>query len=137
MNFDELVDHFVDANNKGELIKHKHDVANISVPYSTPRSVCLYYKDQMDTFLQGKQYELTHYDNSSQPNTPDVWTLKPFDSVIVTGSGLAAYSTTPHTALDTLLIVSGSVQGLHVYAESTLKIADKERNGTYINKVVL
>lgn len=132
---EEMAKRFELAAKDGTLLTTKHDPSGLSATHSQQRTVVAAdLAPKLPEFFQSLDFEITHYENTSYPKTPDYWEVRPTNPTFsVPASGVPAYSPTPTTQCDRLVVVSGSQQGLHVFGESSAEIQRRVRAGELRN----
>jgi len=131
MNKKELKETLARASEQGDLLTPKHDPKNLSTTYKSHRSVLTPgLANKLDTFIDSGEYDATLYLDTKHPDSPYI-AIKPWpgSKFSVTASGVYADSTEPYGPLDTLVVVSGTYQGWHVYGEDSYKVRQKKKAG--------
>jgi hypothetical protein len=132
MNESDFRCHLLSANAAGTLLTPKHDPDKLGIIWSKPRSVLSSeLAENLESFLKDGNYTVIEYENSGFPHSPMYWEIipDPESTFTVPGSGVPAYSMEPSTALDRLVAVSGTFQGLHLYAEDSYNIQARVASG--------
>jgi hypothetical protein len=88
----------------------------------------------LEQFIISGNYTVYEYENPQYPATPKYWEIIPDTSspFSVPASGVNAFCPYPSTALDRLVAVSGSSQGLHLYGEDSQAIQLKVSSGDLV-----
>lgn len=126
-----------DAVNNNTLLTPKHDPNNIHVPYQAFRSVLsLEASASLTAFINSEDYSVHEYENTNLANTPYYMKIIPNSgsSFSLAASGIPANSTIESSDLDSLIVVSGSSQGWHIFGEDDSVIANKLNNRVLIDK---
>jgi hypothetical protein len=118
------------AINCGGFLTPKHDPSGLSNPYSTFRTVVLQNAQQLYSMFASDGIEVMECVNTINNNSPSYFVVTSKVAGFVAGSGVPAYATVPTTACDRLVVVSGVVQGLHIFAEQSSAIAAKIADGS-------
>ena len=85
----------------------------------------------LESFISSGDYDIKRYDDARYPNGAGFFEVTPRQTsgVNVVGSGLPSGSMQPTGSLDRLVVVSGSNQGWHVYAESAADVSGMVSSG--------
>ncbi len=80
------------------------------------------------------QYSVVEYENPAYQATPKYWEIIPGQNTpfSVPASGVNSFTPYPSTALDRLVVVSGSSQGLHLFGEDSSAIQGRLNSGSLI-----
>ena len=124
------VDHWNNAVASGTFLTAKHDPASIGTQYPGFRTVTVLSQPEIQQFLASGNYKLRHFYNTQHPNSPDYIEIIPMDNGFVSGSGIQPNSTTPTSACDRLVAVSGVQLGWHLFAEHSSNIQNKQASGS-------
>lgn len=122
---------WLQAMSSGTLLTPKHDPASVGVVYVKYRTVLSNeLADNLESFVQGGQFNVIEYANTNHPQSPLYVEIVPTDpNFSVPGSGIPAYGSTPTSVCDRLIAVSGTQQGWHLHAESSAVIAGNVASG--------
>lgn len=139
MKFEEIKQRLIESNENEKLISEKHDPDRIEdydqVQWRSVVSKAM--KDNMRRFIEEEKYSMDEYKNSNYPNSPLYLTIKPLpgSGMDIPASGVTG--SVPTEQFDTLIVVSGSSQGLHIMGDSSNNISEKIRRGklTHIKKL--
>lgn len=132
MSRQELMSRWGEAAQSGSLLTPKHDPANVGVQMATYRSVLTpQMSASLEQFISSGDYTIRHYEDRLYPNGAGYYEVVPSaqSGFSVVGSGIPSGSITPSGSLDSLIFVSGSAQGWHVYAESQTNISGSVGSG--------
>lgn len=116
----------------GKLLTPKHDPNNASTVYRSFRTILSHdLSSSLESFITGGMYSVTCYSDSKFPNGAGFFELIPHpdSGFSVVGSSIASGSIEPSGTLDRLVVVSGSLQGWHLMAESADGVASMVTNG--------
>ena len=122
------------------LLTPKHDPNNLSTTYSKYRTVLSHEaSSSLATLINSEDYTVHEYENQNPFHGPYYMQIipNPSSSFSIAASGVTAHSPVASTALDSLIVVSGSSQGWHIYGEDSLEIQNKVTNGNLIDKGLL
>jgi hypothetical protein len=127
----ELITQWYNAAKSGTLLTPKHDPNNLSTIYASSRTVLTpELSASLETFISGGNFNITEYHNARFPRTPYYFELEPRDPVFsVAGSGVPAHSPFASGSCDRLVVVSGSNQGWHSFAENSYNISGSVASG--------
>jgi hypothetical protein len=119
MNIQDFNKLIIAAHTGNTLITSKHNPNQICNFYKNRSVVAHAVVENFIPFIQGGKYKVKLYHNNNYPKSPLYWTItpNPDSEILIVASGLTG--NTPKTALDTLVVVSGSSQGLHMYGTSS------------------
>jgi hypothetical protein len=132
MNYTELLQEWQDAAKNNTLLTPKHDPANLSTTYSNFRSVLAPdLATGLSNFFNSDAYKVNRYSDAQRPNGPGYFEIIPASGspFSIPGSGVQGHSPTPSQPFDRLVIVSGLVQGWHIFAHTASGIAGDVGNG--------
>jgi hypothetical protein len=120
-----------------KLMTDKHDPNYLMTLRRNDRSViAAELAPVLPGFFQSGLFTLTHYENTQYPRTPDFFEITPSTPEFsVPASGVPAFSTTPTSQCDRLIIVSGESQGWHIYGESSANIQRRFACGQLTNSI--
>jgi hypothetical protein len=118
----------------GMLITPKHDQTSASTPYQGYRTIVCMTNQEMSKFIRSGNYTIRRYSKTNQNHPPHFYEIEPYDPMIVPGSGIQSMSTSPTTSCDRFVVVSGGLQGWHLYTETSSNIQQQINKGvlTYI-----
>jgi hypothetical protein len=122
------------------LLTPKHDPNNLSTTYSTYRTVLSHEASaSLATLINSEDYTVHEYENQNPSHGPYYMRIipNPSYSFSIAASGVTAHSPVASTVLDSLIIVSGSSQGWHIFGEDSLDIQNKISRGNLIDKGLL
>jgi hypothetical protein len=124
--------------NNGRLLTPKHDPNGVfqqPVPIRSVLSQEL--SASLEAMLASGQYEAHEYYNSRHSNY--YYEIKPDPSLnfAITGYLTISGSQSTGSALDRMVIVSGSSQGWHVFAETSSVIAQRQVTGELVHQAKL
>lgn len=122
------------AKNK-TLVTPKHDPNQLSTTYNYYRSVLshdLYIS--LDAFIESEDYTVREYRNNNYPYSPLYLEIipNPSSTFSVPASGVVAYSPMASSRLDTLIAVSGTKQGWHIFGEDSQVTQIQVKNGDLV-----
>lgn len=139
MKFKQLKQEILNAESLGNLLTAKHDPTQIiSLNSNKSRSVVSHeVAGDLRAFIESEQYSVVEYYNREKPNSPMYWTLNPYPGTLQTVAGSGVTGTAIVRVLDTCILVSGTTQGLHMFAEDSAIIKNRESSGTLYNKRVI
>lgn len=129
MNRQELVNCWIGDLDNGTFLTSKHDPSGIPNAETGFRTVTVDQSSGLKQFFTDGEYRIRKYQNIKYPKTPDYYEVVPHDSSAVTGSGIPGGSTTPTISCDVFAVVSGVLQGNHVFAEQSANIQAKVKDG--------
>jgi len=131
----EMAKLFEQAAKDGTLLTTKHDPSALSATQPKPRTVVASdLAPKLPEFFASLDFEITHYENTSKPKTPDYWAIRPTTTTFsIPASGVPAHSPTPASQCDHLIVVSGAKQGLHIFGESSAEIQRRLKIGELRN----
>jgi hypothetical protein len=135
MDFIELKKLLKDAAMDGTLITDKHDPANLNIVYPSFRTVIAHdLALNLVLFIDSEKYTVNEYLNNDNLNSPYLYTISPIaeSNFSVAASGVPAYSQFATSVMDTIVAVSGEIQGLHIYGETNDNICQKVNNGVWV-----
>ena len=116
----------------GSLLTPKHDPNSHTFDWVPYRSVLTQHMSgSLKEFIYSGDYSIKLYSDSLYPNGAGYFEVIPNPS---SGSSLVGFqlpsgSITPTANYDRLIFVSGSLQGWHVYAESSQQISSSLASG--------
>ena len=125
MNKQEYIQVFTQAATDGTLLAPKHDPSSLGTIYTRYRTVLSYeLADSLSGFLSSGEYRLREYHNMSFPNSPKYIEIEPNpgSTFSVPASGVNMNSPFATSAVDRLILVSGTSQGWHIFGESSIVI---------------
>jgi hypothetical protein len=131
--FDHLTQEWSQTAVAGSLLTAKHDPNSLGQGYKAFRSVVtLELSSSLETFILSKNYSINEYYNKDHNNY--YYTVKPNSSsdFKITGYEFLSGSLDIGSALDTLVLFSGSNQGWHVVAETSSIISQKISSGSLV-----
>ena len=120
-----------------KLMTPKHDPKNLGTLFSSYRTVISHeLSANLLRFINSDNYSITEYVNLSYPKSPLYLVIKPEPNkgFEIPSSGVTAYSPFATSALDRLIVVSGQLNGLHMFGESSSVIELKVSNGELVQK---
>jgi len=129
-----LVKAFTGALDAGTFLTPKHD-PNGGVVYARFRTVLSQeVSGSLDTMIRNGEFEADEYEDS---NKRPYYTVTPYQAYSSLGSHIPSGSLAVTGSYDTLVVVSGSMQGWHVFAEDARTISTRRTSGDlrYIGKV--
>jgi hypothetical protein len=129
MTREDFVTELLAAAQCGTLLTTKHNPATLPAPRDKWRSVTCMSPSDLEDFLRSGEYTIRSYHNHDARHPPHYFEIVPSKTSIVAGSGVPAHSTTPTTACDRFVAVSGAEQGWHLFAESSARIQAKQSRG--------
>jgi hypothetical protein len=132
MDKSEFQQHLLSAYQSGTLLTPKHDPDQLHITWDRPRSVLSFdLATNLETFLIEGEYSIVEYENPNYPASPKYWQIipDPGSTFTVAGSGVPAYSALPSSRLDSLVAISGTRQGLHLFAEHSHTIQNRLSSG--------
>jgi len=131
----ELAEMLGQAAKDGTLLTDKHDPSKLTTTHPKPRTViALELAPKLPEFFASLDFDVTYYQNTEYPKTPDYWEITPTSTTFsVPASGVPPHSPTPTSQCDRLIVVSGSNQGLHIFGESSTVIEQKLHDGQLTN----
>lgn len=139
MDFSEFKKLLTEANDKGNLITSKHDPNQIDKTFrKIKRSVISHeLTNNIEDFINSEQYSVEVYFNNNYPSTPYFFHIEPYPGVLntVAASGITGNMVT--STLDSLVVVSGVSQGIHMYGIDSYDVLQMEASGrlVYINQI--
>jgi hypothetical protein len=135
MTKDKLANLLEQAAKSGALLTKKHNPDELSTTHPTPRTViAAELAPKLPEFLASLDFEVTQYENTAYPKTPDFWEIRPTTTkFLIPASGVPPHSATPTSQCDRLIVVSGSNKGLHIFGESHAEIERRLRAGELRN----
>lgn len=119
------------------LLTPKHDPNNLSTIYSGYRTVLSHEASaSLATLINSEDYTVNAYENQNPSHGPYYMHIipNPSSSFSIAASGVTAHSPVASTVLDSLIVVSGSSQGWHIFGEDSLEIQNKISRGNLIDK---
>ena len=136
MDAEDFLKHLKQAADDGKLLQPKHDPNNLSTPETKYRSVLSYdLASGLEGWVKSEEYTVEEYENSNYPQTPLLYALTPTNPTFsVPASGVVAGDIVPSTPLDTIIAVSGSTQGWHLYGDNRARMDQDVCNGKLKNK---
>jgi len=132
MTCEELIEHWKNAASSGSLLSPKHDPNNLAITWSSYRSILTQQMSgSLQTFIHSGNYTINQYSDVNYPTAAGLFELipEPSSGFSVVGSGIASGSMTPSDSLDILILVSGNIQGWHIYAESSSVLSGSVSSG--------
>ncbi len=140
MDLIELKKELTDAVNNNTLLTPKHDPNNLNTIYSTYRSVLSHEaSSSLCNLINSGNYTVHQFENTNPNHTPYYMKIIPNSgsSFSIAASGVNANSSVASTVLDSLVIVSGSSIGWHMFGVDNAEILNKVTNGDLIDKGIL
>lgn len=139
MNKGEFAKKLEQAASDGTLVTEKHDPSKLSTTHRRPRTViAAELAPDLPVFFKSLDFDVTHYENTNYPQTPDLWEIAPKNPTYsVPASGVPPNSPTPSSQCDRLVVVSGAIQGLHIFGESHAALQRQLASGQLRNPQVL
>lgn len=122
---EDLIREIKEAANSGSLLIPKHDI-NSKTSYASFRTVLTQSaSSSLQELINSEEYDLEAYYNNFHKKY--AYKLTPYDtsSYNTVGLGIPSGSLTTIGSFDTFLLVSGSANGWHIYAEDSLKIKEQ------------
>jgi len=122
------------------LLTPKHDPNKLSTTYSSYRTVLsLEASASLATLINSEDYTVHEFENQNPLHGPYYMRIipNPSSSFSIAASGVTAHSPVASTVLDSLIVVSGSSNGWHIYGEDSLEIQNKVANGDLSDKGLL
>lgn len=123
----DLVNNWKAGIEAGSFLTPKHHPSGVGNPSPSFRSITTLDESGLGKFLDAHEYIISEYYNNNEPQSPAYYVIKPSDPDFVPGSGIPPQSPPTH-ALDRLVVVSGTKQGWHIFANQQDCI-DKEVSG--------
>jgi hypothetical protein len=80
---------------------------------------------ELERYIAAGDYGIRVFTNNNRRHSPHYCELVPHDVSIVPGSGVPRMSTTPTTACNRFVAVSGDEQGWHLFGENSATIQAK------------
>jgi hypothetical protein len=136
MNYIQLKQLLLEAAENGTLMTPKHDPDKLGEIFCNYRSVLSdSLAENLLSFINSEDYSAAAYHNNNSPQSPLYLTItpNPQGNFSVPASGVTGH--TPTESLDTLIVVSGKTQGLHMFGSSYDEILASEMSGMLVNKV--
>ena len=99
----------------------------ISDEYRSVLSYELATDDALYGFIDGGDYEVTHYRNNNPKHSPNYFEIKPLHLSSVPASGVAEFSPVATEICDRLVVVDGRDQGHHIFGEKWKQIMENVR----------
>jgi len=133
----QIVSEWTKALDSGTFLAPKHDPASLSITFASFRTVLTpEASSSLASFIKSGDYSVRQYEDSKFPNGPGIFEIVPSGSspFKVAGSGVASGSLTPSGSYDRLVVVSGSNQGWHTYAEDSSRITGSAGSGRWTFK---
>jgi len=130
-----FVQWLLQAAEDGTLMIPKHDPNLMDITYTSYRSVLSYeLAGHLKEFIESQKYNVTEYENKNHPDSPLYLRIDPHpdSGFSIPASGVTANSPSATTTLDTLVAVSGKVQGWHLFGESSNEILHKIWSGDLV-----
>jgi hypothetical protein len=130
-----IVQFLLQAAQDGTLMIPKHDPGDLGTIYTSYRSVLsCELAGHLKEFIESQKYEVTEYENRNYPDSPLYFRIDPYADCgfSVPASGVAANSPSATNALDTLVAVSGKIQGWHLFGEASNEILQKIWSGDLV-----
>lgn len=137
MNLKDLKKELNEAVDNNTLLTGKHDPNNLSLIMKDFRSVISHeVSSSLSAFIKSGNYTVHEYENQNPKHVPYYMKIIPGSGTTfnVAGSGITSYSTIPSSVLDTLIVVSGSNIGWHIFAENQSDINNKVVSGYLMDK---
>lgn len=137
MDLNQLKRELKDAVENNTLLSAKHDPNNLSTTYPSFRSVLSHEASaSLASFINSEDYTIHEYENQNLLHTSYYMKLIPNSgsSFSVAASGITANSPVASSKLDSLVLVSGSSQGWHMFGVDSSEIQNKVTNGDLIDK---
>jgi hypothetical protein len=135
INLEKLKELILHAHRNDKLITSKHDpdkVSIISTPYRSVVSKQV--ADNLVEFINEGKYTAKEYQNTDHPLSPLYFTITPSSDSLYQIPSSGVTENHPSSALDTLIVVSGSTAGIHMYGNSSADIQNKISNGKLIDE---
>ena len=121
--------------NEGTLLTSKHDPYNLGIIFPNYRTVVSYdVAAKLLEFIDIGIDRVFSYTNNRHPKSPAYFEIVPTHQFYIPSSGVTSYSPHATLALDRIVVVSGRVQGWHIFGESSLNIIQQLTNGDLTNK---
>lgn len=128
------------AATSGKLMTPKHDPKRLDTAYRSFRTVLTHeLAANLENFINGGQYTVTEYENKKFQQSPQYFVIKPNpeSKFYIPASGVLKAYVFGSTLVDSLVVVSGQLQGWHVFGEDSSVIESKLANGDLLEKGVL
>lgn len=132
MNRDDFIEGCLDAADSGSLLTAKHDPNKLHITWDKTRSVLTpHVSASLEAFISSGDYELKLYDDASHPKGAGYFEITPGANSVFAdvGAMVPSGSVNPTGSLDRLVVVSGSYQGWHIFAESSQEVSGSIASG--------
>lgn len=137
MDLKQLKKDLKDAVKNKTLLTAKHDPINLGTTYPFYRTVLSHEaSSSLETLINSEDYIVHEYENTKSNHNPYYMKIIPnsSSSFSIPASGITAHSVFASSILDSLIVVSGSSQGWHIFGENNSEIANKIKQNILIDK---
>ena len=134
MTKEEIVSEWGAALDSGSFLAPKHDAASLSITFAKFRTVLTpEASSSLVSFIKSGSYSIRQYMDNNYKSGAGIFEIIPSGAspFKVAGSGVQSGSLTPSGSYDRLVVVSGSQQGWHVYAEDSSRITGSAGTGRW------